>query len=126
MDLYYPSPRSSAPPFIVTLRASIVSAMPKQQRFLIKGTKGSYVKYGVDPQERQTAEMRRLGRKADGYGMDEESEWGELSLAKEEREGTEWDESRYVLSRLALEGFDVSPRSRMCMCKQYHERYLYG
>ena len=96
MDLYYPPPRSSAPPFIVTLRASIVSAMPQQQRVLIKGTKGSFVKYGVDPQERQTTEMGRLGRKPDGYGMDEEGEWGELSLAREEKEGTEWDVSRYV------------------------------
>jgi predicted dehydrogenase len=68
--------------------------MPKQQRFLIKGTKGSYVKYGVDPQERQTVEMGRLGRRPEGYGMDKEDEWGQLSVAVEEIEATEWETTR--------------------------------
>ena len=94
MDLYYPPPSASAPPFTVTLRASILSAMPKQQRFLIKGTKGSYLKYGVDPQERQTVEMGRLGRKPEGYGMDQKDEWGQLSVAVEEAEATEWETTR--------------------------------
>lgn len=96
MDLYYAPPHPCAPPFIVTLRASIVSAMPKQERFLIKGTKGSYVKYGVDPQEGSTAELGRLGRKPEGYGMDPEAEWGELSSVHEEKEGTEYTVTKWV------------------------------
>ena len=90
MDLYYPAPRKGSPPFVVTVRASIVSALPRQQRFLIKGTRGSYIKHGVDPQERQTGEMGRLGRKPEGYGEEAESEWGEVILAEEEKEGTGW------------------------------------
>ncbi|KAG8907517.1 hypothetical protein FRB99_003890 [Tulasnella sp. 403] len=40
-------------PLIVTLKASPLSALDPQLRFSVKGTKGSFVKYGLDQQEDQ-------------------------------------------------------------------------
>ncbi len=44
-------------------------------RFAVHGTRGSFVKYGMDPQEARL----RAGRRPDGsIGEDEQSQWGEL------------------------------------------------
>lgn len=93
MDLCYPPQSPSPTPLIVTLRASILSALPKQQRFLIKGSKGSYTKFGGDPQE---AQLLKIGSKGwngslEGYGVEGKEDWGEIVLAKGEPAGSEWD-----------------------------------
>lgn len=63
---------------------------------MAKGTKGSYVKYGVDPQGDHVVKLSKTGIKDDAYGREQEEEWGELYLAKEEKEGTEWETTRCV------------------------------
>jgi scyllo-inositol 2-dehydrogenase (NADP+) len=58
------------------LRASVMTVAPGP-RFVVHGTKGSFVKYGLDPQE---AQLRR-GDPPGGpnWGEDPESEWGTLT-----------------------------------------------
>jgi predicted dehydrogenase len=65
--------------FRAVLGASMLAASPGP-RFLLYGTRGSFVKYGVDPQ----AEALKLGETPGGDRWGEESEamWGKLSLAK--------------------------------------------
>ena len=65
--------------FRAVLGASMLAASPGP-RFLLYGTRGSFVKYGVDPQ----AEALKLGEipGGDRWGEESESMWGKLSLAK--------------------------------------------
>ena len=66
---------------IVNLRASILSPISPQIRFIVKGENGSYVKYGLDPQE----DYLKVGKKSrsDGYGVEPESSYGKIQLVKE-------------------------------------------
>jgi hypothetical protein len=98
MDLYYPPQSPSTTPLIVTLRSSILSPMPRQQRFLIKGSRGTYTKFGGDPQEKQLAQIgsKDWDGSLDGFGVEDKEDWGELILAKEETAATEWDISTLV------------------------------
>lgn len=59
----------------VNLRAGVVARI-QRPRFLVKGINGSYVKYGMDPQEA----LLRAGKKpgGEGWGEEEESAWGDL------------------------------------------------
>ena len=88
MDLYYPPTTGTASSeFVVTVRASIMSPLPRQLRFLIRGTNGSFVKYGLDPQE---AHLKKVGSSmvvSEGYGEEPESSWGELIEARKATEG---------------------------------------
>jgi predicted dehydrogenase len=70
-------------PFLrVTLRARIIAYAPGPH-LLLHGTKGSFIKYGMDPQE----EPLRDGRVPDGpdwgptWGEEPETLWGTLTLA---------------------------------------------
>ena len=81
MDLYYPRPNKSD--LVVTLRASILSPLPSQIRFLIKGSTGSFVKYGMDAQDlRQLGKSKGVDR--DGYGSEPKETWGTLYEVKED------------------------------------------
>lgn len=62
------------------LRSTLTAATPGP-RFVVHGTKGSFVKWGIDPQE----DALKAGAKfADpGFGEDPESQWGELHIAEE-------------------------------------------
>lgn len=98
MDLYYPRSSATSPPLIVTVRASIMSSLPLQQRFLVKGSKGSFIKFGIDPQEsflKRLAAGEQVGLE-EGYGRESEDIWGELMLAEEEMESTPWQRKRYA------------------------------
>jgi predicted dehydrogenase len=68
----------------VSLRARIVAYAPGPH-FLIHGTKGSFVKYGMDPQEVQLrGENCPQGLDwGTNWGVEAESQWGTLSLAGE-------------------------------------------
>jgi hypothetical protein len=92
MDLYYSALPPSPTPLIVTLRASILSPLSKQQRFLIKGSRGTYTKFGGDPQEKQLAQIGSKGwdGSMEGFGVEDKADWGELNLAKEEIGTTDW------------------------------------
>jgi len=61
-----------------TVRSSMLASTPRP-RFLIHGAKGSFVKYGMDPQEGPL----RQGNSplfGDGWGEDPEENWGTLRL----------------------------------------------
>lgn len=77
MTLYYPPQAGSKTPLTVNLGASILSSVPEQLRYLIKGANGSYLKFGLDPQE----PFLRGGKtvKDTGYGIEPESAWGSVS-----------------------------------------------
>ena len=61
----------------VTLGANSLS-LPAGPRFHLRGTKGNYWKYGMDPQE---AALNKLTRIADGpWGREPQAEWGTLHL----------------------------------------------
>ena len=71
LRLYYP--RAS-----VWLRASCLTP-PPQVRFLVQGTRGSYRKYGLDPQEDTLRSGDLFHSKP--WGVEPESSWGTLTLA---------------------------------------------
>jgi predicted dehydrogenase len=106
--------------FRAVLGATMLAAAPGP-RFLLYGTCGSYVKYGVDPQ----AEALKLGETPGGdrWGEEPEAMWGKLSLAKEGEISTEQvptepgDYRRYydnvrdaILGRASL---DVTPQQAL-------------
>jgi scyllo-inositol 2-dehydrogenase (NADP+) len=66
----------------VLLRSTLTACVPGP-RFLLHGTHGSFVKWGIDPQEDQIKGGMAVG--APAYGVDDESRWGELTLASGEK-----------------------------------------
>ncbi len=62
----------------VTIGSASLVAAPRP-RFALHGSKGSFVKYGIDPQE---AVLRAGGAPGDaGYGVEDERDWGVLTDA---------------------------------------------
>jgi scyllo-inositol 2-dehydrogenase (NADP+) len=59
----------------VVLRSTLTACIPGP-RFLLHGTRGSFVKWGLDPQEDQL--KAGIGYDAPEMGQDAESAWGEL------------------------------------------------
>ena len=71
ITLHYPGLR-------VQLSATMLACEPGP-RFLLYGTGGTYIKYGMDPQE---ALLRKGGSPGGpGWGEEDESRWGTLTLA---------------------------------------------
>lgn len=66
---------------VTALLRSSLTAYAAAPRFVIHGTKGSYVKRGIDPQEDQLKAGMKFGDP--GFGEDPESDWGELHVAGE-------------------------------------------
>jgi len=65
------------PGFSVTLGANCLSA-PGRPRFLLRGSKGNYVKWGLDPQESALSQITRI---PDGpWGAEPPSNWGSLHV----------------------------------------------
>ena len=69
------------PALRVTLRAAMVRAWPAP-RFVVHGLKGSYVKFGKDPQENDLRTGRSLH--APNWGAEDQSHWGSLLLPRAE------------------------------------------
>ena len=67
--------RFEYPGLVALLRSSLLAAKPGP-RYLLHGTKGTFIKYGMDPQE----EPLRKGASPGGphWGEDPESRWGTL------------------------------------------------
>jgi scyllo-inositol 2-dehydrogenase (NADP+) len=65
-------------PMTVLLRSTLTACKPGP-RFVLHGTQGSFVKWGLDPQEEQL----KAGMTFDspGFGEEPESAWGEVRLA---------------------------------------------
>lgn len=64
---------------VTALLRSSLTAFSSSARFLVHGTKGSYVKWGMDPQENALKAGARFGDP--GFGEDPEHLWGELYIA---------------------------------------------
>ncbi|MGC2160941.1 MAG: Gfo/Idh/MocA family oxidoreductase [Silvibacterium sp.] len=60
------------------LRATLTAATPGP-RFVVHGTKGSFVKWGLDPQEDALKAGAKFGDS--GFGEEPESQWGDLHIA---------------------------------------------
>jgi scyllo-inositol 2-dehydrogenase (NADP+) len=76
--LEYRNPRR----LTVLLRSTLTACVPGP-RFLLHGTHGSFVKWGLDPQEDQIKGGMAVG--APEFGFEAESQWGELTLAGGEK-----------------------------------------
>jgi predicted dehydrogenase len=66
----------------VCLRASCLAAGP-MVRFCVRGTKGTWIKHGLDSQEFDLAEGRLPGE--NGWGVEDEENWGVIYRADEEQ-----------------------------------------
>jgi scyllo-inositol 2-dehydrogenase (NADP+) len=64
-------------PLTVLLRSTLTACTPGP-RYVIHGTKGSFTKWGLDPQEDQIKAGMTFD--APGYGEDPVSDWGELRI----------------------------------------------
>lgn len=62
------------------LSASSIARIPGP-RFTLHGMRGSYVKFGLDPQEQQLKDG--VSFTAPGFGVDPESDWGALQILEE-------------------------------------------
>ncbi len=73
---------AKAPEVRITLKASYLMREP-EPRFVVHGTEGSYVKYGVDKQE----ELLKSGAipVSPGWGVETEDEWGILNTETDGR-----------------------------------------
>jgi scyllo-inositol 2-dehydrogenase (NADP+) len=78
LRLEYMNPRR----LTVFLRSTLTARLPGP-RFLLHGTHGSFIKWGLDPQEDQIKGGMAVG--APEFGFEDESRWGELSLAGGEK-----------------------------------------
>jgi hypothetical protein len=79
--LHYESGGKLPRPVTVIARAQLLSVRTLQPRYVVLGTKGSYVKYGVDVQEDQ---LKVIASPKDihesNYGVEPESIWGTLEF----------------------------------------------
>jgi len=77
--LRYPSGTVSPHPFMAILRAHVLSVRSPQLRFKVRGTRGTFIKYGLDPQEDR---LRGLSKPNDIFAADFGTEpteiWGTL------------------------------------------------
>ncbi len=69
------------PSGVTAMLYSTLSANWPGPRFVVHGTKGSFVKWGIDPQEEQAKAGQTYGDP--GFGDDPESLWGELHIVGE-------------------------------------------
>lgn len=75
--MHYVAGKRHLYPLTVILRAHILSVRSPQVRFIVRGTTGTYTKYGIDVQEDQLKVIS--SPKAileDQYGMEPEYLWG--------------------------------------------------
>jgi predicted dehydrogenase len=62
------------------LRATLTACAPGP-RYVVHGTKGSFTKWGLDPQEDQLKAGMQFD--APGFGEEPESAWGELKICSD-------------------------------------------
>ncbi|KAI0320646.1 NAD-P-binding protein [Amylostereum chailletii] len=83
--LRYPAGAVSRHPFTAILRGHILSVRASQLRFSVRGTKGTYIKYGVDVQEDQLRAMPGVDSIYKGdYGVEPETLWGTIDNLQED------------------------------------------
>jgi hypothetical protein len=77
--MHYPagSATSTRHPLNAILRAHSLSARSPQLRFVVRGTKGAFTKYGLDVQENTLKAMDSPNEIFnEGYGTEPEALWG--------------------------------------------------
>ncbi|KAK6540202.1 hypothetical protein TWF694_009021 [Orbilia ellipsospora] len=67
-------------PLTVELKSSMVSAVPRQNRWVIKSWQGSYKKFGMDVQEDQLRAHATEAIKMEDYGEEKIEEWPEITV----------------------------------------------
>ncbi|GAA5926349.1 uncharacterized protein JCM15063_000251 [Sporobolomyces koalae] len=78
---YSPAPDQSpsrALPLIATAQSSSLSLLNPQQRFLVKGTGASFVKYGLDPQEDHLKQFGKTAVQDPKFGIESQDRYGKL------------------------------------------------
>jgi hypothetical protein len=81
--MHYPPTDVVWHPLTVILRAHILSVRSPQLRFVVRGTRGGFTKYGLDVQEATLKAMASPKQILDeGYGKEPETLWGTLQLLK--------------------------------------------
>jgi hypothetical protein len=77
--------RTDENPYILTatLRGHLLSVRKPQLRFIVRGSKGTYSKYGIDVQEEQMQSQGAKSFSSDDAGREPAGLWGELELAEE-------------------------------------------
>ncbi|KAK6352894.1 hypothetical protein TWF696_004895 [Orbilia brochopaga] len=91
--------RNGGHPLTVELKSSMVSAVSRQNRWVVKGWRGSYKKFGMDVQEEQ---LRALGVAAihrDNYGVEAVNEWPEITIPQAASEDLHLEE---VFGKVAM------------------------
>jgi len=76
---HYPVSPSRKLPLTITLRGSILSLMNPQLRYTLKGTKGSWVKYGLDVQEPQLRQANPMSLTDPAFGVEPKELEGTLT-----------------------------------------------
>ena len=85
----YPEDSVRPLPLTVLLRAHILSVRSTQLRFVVRGTKGTFTKYGLDLQEDQLKAMPHpSGIFEDSFGREPEDIWGYVENINESGEIT--------------------------------------
>jgi hypothetical protein len=75
--MHYAAGPSRKYPLTANLRAHILSVRSPQPRYIVRGTKGTYTKFGVDVQEDQLKAMASpSGIFDDGFGREPQALWG--------------------------------------------------
>ncbi|CAK7233547.1 hypothetical protein SBRCBS47491_008648 [Sporothrix bragantina] len=84
---------------IVYVKTSIVSALKDQLRLAVRGTEGTYIKYGTCPQENRA--LAAPGQPADEtYGQEDPKLWGQLTTTKKiDDSQTKDDETGYYIGQ---------------------------
>lgn len=79
IHFHYPAGATRVHPFTAILRAHILSVRSPQLRYIARGTRGTYIKYGVDVQEDQLKVITTPAAiLEERYGVEPESLWGTL------------------------------------------------
>ncbi|KAG8913197.1 hypothetical protein FRC01_004682, partial [Tulasnella sp. 417] len=79
---FYDSVPGSNIPLVVHLHGSPLSPVEPQLRYSVKGTKGSFVKYGIDPQEDQLKLDPPLSTSDSAFGVEAEQQAGVLTTVQ--------------------------------------------
>jgi len=75
--MHYPSNQRSPYPLTAILRAHILSVKSPQLRYIVKGSRGTFTKFGIDVQEDQLKVISSpTAILEDQYGMEPEYLWG--------------------------------------------------
>jgi hypothetical protein len=77
--MHYDAGPTRAYPLLAILRSHTLSVRSPQVRFIVRGTKGTYLKHGIDVQESQLRVLSSPNAILENqYGMEPEYLWGTI------------------------------------------------